>query len=125
MSAPPAPVSMHVPSIESADDGELVPMPTFPLAKTVSKVEVAVPAVVEAMVNSGVLAVVPTEFEIDKREYGEVVPIPKKPDAVIRNFSESDWSVVPLAPASEVLKTILPPAAFPVAFPPAIVVLAP
>ena len=48
--------------------GLVVPMPTLPLANTVSKVEVAVPAVVEAIVNSGVLAAVLAEFEIDKRE---------------------------------------------------------
>src|SRR3989344_4736088 len=48
--------------------GEAVPIPTLPLAKTVSRVEVAVPAVVEGIVNSGVLAVVLTEFEIERRE---------------------------------------------------------
>lgn len=60
--------------------GELVPIPTFPFAKIVNRVVVAVPSVVEAMLKSGVLTVVLIELEIDKREYGEVEPIPTRPD---------------------------------------------
>ena len=40
---------------------------------------VEVPPVVEAMVKSGVTAAVETEFEMETREYGEVVPIPTLP----------------------------------------------
>ena len=54
-------------------------MPTLPFAKTVIKVEVAVPAVVEAIVRSGVLAAVLTELEIESKEYGLVVPMPTLP----------------------------------------------
>ena len=43
-------------------------MPTFPFANTVIKVEVAVPAVVEAIVKRGVLAAVPAELEIESKE---------------------------------------------------------
>ena len=62
-------------------------MPTLPLAKTVSKVEVAVPAVVEAIVKSGVLAAVLRLLEMDKIEYGEEVPIPNLPVSSIRALS--------------------------------------
>jgi hypothetical protein len=54
-------------------------MPTYPLARMVIRVVVEFPAVVEAMVNSGVLAGVLAELEMDRREYGEVVPIPTFP----------------------------------------------
>jgi hypothetical protein len=40
------------------------------------RVVVEFPAVVEAMVKSGVLAGVVAELEIERREYGEVVPMP-------------------------------------------------
>ena len=43
------------------------------------RVEVDVPPVVEAIVKSGVLAAVDAELEIERREYGEVVPIPMFP----------------------------------------------
>ncbi len=48
--------------------GLLVPIPTFPFAKTVKSVDVAVPAVVEAMVKSGVLAAVLAELERERSE---------------------------------------------------------
>ena len=64
------------PFIEKIVPGEVVPTPTLPLAKMVIKVEVAVPFVVEEIVNRGVLAGVLTVFEMARREYGEVVPIP-------------------------------------------------
>ena len=51
----------------------------LPLASTVSKVEVAVPPVVEAIVKSGVLARVVAELEMERNEYGEVVPMPTLP----------------------------------------------
>src|SRR3989338_8603962 len=54
-------------------------MPTLPFAKTVIKVDVAVPAVVEAIVKRGVLTAVVAELEIERMEYGVVVPIPTLP----------------------------------------------
>ncbi|MBI2410208.1 hypothetical protein HYV30_04225 [Candidatus Kaiserbacteria bacterium] len=63
--------------------GPAVPIPTLPFASTVIKVEVEVPPVVEAMVKSGVFAVVPAEFEIERSEYGEVVPMPTFPRSLI------------------------------------------
>ena len=50
--------------------------PIAPFANTVINVVVEFPAVVEAMVKSGVLMGVLAEFEIDNMEYGVVVPIP-------------------------------------------------
>ncbi|MDD4901506.1 MAG: hypothetical protein PHS62_05435 [Patescibacteria group bacterium] len=60
--------------------GDVVPIPTFPFANTVIKVEVDVPAVVLAIVKSGVLTAVEAELEMESREYGEVVPIPAWPE---------------------------------------------
>jgi len=68
-----------VPLTVKSAPGLAVPIPTLPLASTVKKVEVAVPAVVEAMVRSGVLAAVLRLFERERREYGEVVPMPMFP----------------------------------------------
>jgi hypothetical protein len=65
--------------------GAAVPIPTLPLAKTVKSVLVAVPAVVEAIVKSGVLAAVEAELEMESKEYGEVVPIPVKPLLTIKS----------------------------------------
>jgi hypothetical protein len=45
--------------------GVAVPMPTFPFASTVIKVEVDVPAVVEAMEKSVWFTGLVTEFEMD------------------------------------------------------------
>ncbi|MBI2410211.1 hypothetical protein HYV30_04240 [Candidatus Kaiserbacteria bacterium] len=56
--------------------GTALPIPILPFASTVMRVEVEVPPVVEAMVNKGVLTVVCWLFEIERSEYGEVVPIP-------------------------------------------------
>ena len=83
-------------------------MPMLPLAKIVIKVEVAVPAVVEAIVKSGVFAVVPTEFEIERSEYGVVVPIPINPlepililsVPAVENFN---WSLSAPAESSAVI----------------------
>ena len=65
--------------MSNKEEGAAVPMPTFPFASTVIKVEVEVPAVVEAIVKRGVLTMVEAEFEIDNKEYGEVVPMPTLP----------------------------------------------
>lgn len=54
-------------------------MPTLPFANTVISVEVEVPPVVDAIVKSGVFTAVVAELEMDRSEYGEVVPMPKKP----------------------------------------------
>ena len=43
-------------------------MPVLPLAKTVSKVEVAVPAVVEALVNNEELTAVLRLFDMERSE---------------------------------------------------------
>ena len=64
-------------------------MPTFPDANTVRNVEVAVPAVVDAMVRSGVLAGVLGLFKMERSEYGEVVPMPTLPLEMMRIFSVS------------------------------------
>ena len=53
---------------KALEGGVELPMLTLPLASTVRKVDVAVPAVVEAMVNKGVLGGVLSELEIDKSE---------------------------------------------------------
>ncbi len=52
----------------SLPHGLAVPTPMLPFARTVRSVEVAVPAVVEAMVKSGVLAAVVREFDIERSE---------------------------------------------------------
>jgi hypothetical protein len=59
--------------------GLVVPIPTLPFAKTVIKVVVEVPALVEAIANNGVLLGVVAELEIERIEYGEVVPMPTLP----------------------------------------------
>ena len=60
---------VEVPTWKKALEGGVeLPMLTLPLASTVRKVDVAVPAVVEAMVNKGVLGGVLSELEIDKSE---------------------------------------------------------
>ena len=70
-------------------------MPTFPLARIVIRVEVDVPPVVEAIVKSGVLITVLRLFESDRREYGDVVPMPmllfvarKRDDVAVRVVPE-------------------------------------
>src|SRR3989344_3440619 len=54
--------------IESREPGVEVPIPTFPFARMVIKVEVDVPPVVEAMVKSGVLAAVLAELLMERSE---------------------------------------------------------
>ncbi|MBI2410210.1 hypothetical protein HYV30_04235 [Candidatus Kaiserbacteria bacterium] len=54
--------------IFSAPSGACVPIPTLPFASTVTSVLVEVPAVVDAIVKSGVSTAVDAEFEIDRRE---------------------------------------------------------
>jgi len=75
---PPADPATVELTISNWDCGTAVPIPILPLAKTVIKVEVEVPSVVEAMVKRGVLAAVPTELERERREYGDVVPMPRR-----------------------------------------------
>jgi len=72
------------------------PTVTSPAWSTLKSVVVAVPAVVEAMANSGVPAAVLAELEIERSAYGEVVPIPTYP-AVERKSEEVAVSVVPSA----------------------------
>ena len=79
--------------MEKRDNGEVVPMPTLPVAKTVNKVEVAFPAVVEAIVKSGVLTAVDLEFEIERSEYGLVVPMPSRLFVLSQKKLESAPSV--------------------------------
>ena len=42
-------------------------------------VVVELPAVVEAIVNNGTFWAVDAEFEMERKEYGDVVPIPRFP----------------------------------------------
>ena len=51
----------------------------FPFARIVMRVVVAVPSVVDEIVKSGVFAAVVLEFEMERSEYGEVVPRPSMP----------------------------------------------
>src|SRR3989344_615744 len=61
----------------SSEPGVVVPIPTFPLAKTVRRVDVEIPPVVEAMVKSGMSAAVLRLLLMERSEYGEVVPMPR------------------------------------------------
>jgi hypothetical protein len=76
---PLEPAIVIFPFTDNAVVGVVVPIPTFPEARTVKRVEVAVPAVVDAMVNKGTFMGVDAEFEIAKIEYGDVVPTPTFP----------------------------------------------
>jgi hypothetical protein len=88
--------------MERMEPGDVVAMPTLPLARTVMNVDVDVPPVVEAIVKSGVLAAVVTELEMERIEDGEVVPIPTFPDTM------SPFAGAALTPAYEPMET--PPA---------------
>ena len=58
---------------------DAVPNPTLPFAKTVIKVVVETPPVVEAMVRSGMFAGVPRLFWMERKELGVLVPMPILP----------------------------------------------
>ena len=57
---------------------------TSPVLATLTTVVVAVPPVVEAITNSGVLAAVLFELETDRSACGEEVPMPTLPVLVSR-----------------------------------------
>lgn len=73
------PFVLSAPKISNCAFGDVDPMPTFPFASTVMRVEVEVPPVVEAIVKSGVFAGVVAELEMERMEYGDVVPRPSLP----------------------------------------------
>ena len=67
-----------VPAIDKSEPGVVVPIPTFPVLRTVRSVVVA--EAVDEPIAKSVVAVSPLLLWIESLAYGDEVPIPRAPD---------------------------------------------